>query len=229
MKNFAVLRISAALLIGLLALSGCGSLLGGGARDDLFRFGVPHLPARPSTTVGHSPMPRTISLLRVLFAPEIEGDRILTTQGARALYMKDARWVASVPELFVQALGRQFGERVPTIRLAPPGSATGALQALQISIDRFEARYPAEGAEQGPPAVIITGDATLLDLRDRQPIASRRFTVEEPVTANSKSGIVAAFDRAVARYATQFVDWTIQASGAELMDVRSQKGQNNEQ
>src|SRR3546814_6641803 len=49
-----------------------------------------------------------------------------------------------------------------------PGSAAGASQALQIGIDRFEARYPAEGAEQGPPAVIITGDVTLLELGDRQ-------------------------------------------------------------
>jgi cholesterol transport system auxiliary component len=168
MKHFTVLRISADLIGGLFALSGCGSLLGGGARDDLFRLGVPHLPARPSATAGHGPMPRTISLLRVRFAPEIEGDRILTTQGERALYLKDARWVASVPELFVQALGRQFGERVPAIRLVPPGSAAGASQALQIGIDRFEARYPAEGAEQGPPAVIITGDVTLLELGDRQ-------------------------------------------------------------
>lgn len=214
-------------LLGALLLIGCGSLLGGGKRDDLFRFGVVE---RPDAPFAQYPLRRrTLTLLRSRFAPEIEGDRILTTRGESALYIKDARWVASVPDLFAQTLERQFGTHAPGIRLAAPRNAAGASRALQVTIDRFEAHYRVKGDQKAPPTVIILGDATLFGLDDRQPVASHRFSVEEPATANSASGIVMVFDRAATRYAAQVAGWTVQTLDAEVMDVSSRKGQNNEQ
>lgn len=151
-------------LLGALLLIGCGSLLGGGKRDDLFRFGVVE---RPDAPFAQYPVRRrTLTLLRSRFAPEIEGDRILTTRGESALYIKDARWVASVPDLFAQTLERQFGTHAPGIRLAAPRNAAGASRALQVTIDRFEAHYRVKGDQKAPPTVIILGDATLFGLDD---------------------------------------------------------------
>lgn len=196
-----------ALLLGALLLSSCGSLLGSGKRADLFRFGIAE---RKPVSGAQSAVPaRSISLLRPRFSQEIEGDRILTTRGERALYVKGARWVAPVPDLFSQALTRQFAARAPGVRLTGARNATGATQALQISIARFEARYNQDFSERTPPTVVIEGDATIFDLTDRHPVASGNFSVEEPASANTTSAIVAAFDRAVARYIAALGDWTI--------------------
>ncbi len=214
-------------VLGALLLSGCGSLLGGGRRDDLFRFGVIE---RPDALPAQYALPRrTLMLLRSRFAPEIEGDRILTTRGESALYIKDARWVASVSDLFAQTLERQFETRAPGIRLAAPRNAAGASRVLQVTIERFEARYPVEGDQKAPPTVIVTGEATLFGIDGRQPVASHRFSAEEPAAANTTTAIVAAFNRAAVRYAASVADWTVQTSGIDVMNVKSPKGQNNEQ
>src|SRR3546814_19148122 len=66
------------------------------------------LDAQPGTA---NAAPATLSLARIRFAPEIEGDRILTARGESVLYIKDARWAAPAPDLFSQALARQFATR----------------------------------------------------------------------------------------------------------------------
>lgn len=199
-----------ACVAGLVLLGGCTSLLGGGKADDLFRFGIVE---RPAAAGAPGPVARrTLLFLPPRFAPEIEDDRILTTRGEAALYIKDARWVASVPELFARALERQMEARAPGIRLAGVRNAAGAAQALQVGIDRFEARYDAQGDPKAAPVILVAGEATLIRLDTRQPVATQRFSVEEPAPANSKSGIVAAFDRASARYTAQVADWTAQAA-----------------
>lgn len=200
-------RCTFILLLGASLLSSCGSLLGGDERADLFRFGVADLTPVPAAQ-GALPGP-SVSLLRSRFPQEIEGDRILTTRGARALYVKNARWVAPVPDLFTQALVREFASRSPDVRLADAKGATKASYALQIVIERFEANYDVDGDGKTPPTVIIEGDATFFDLTDRHAVASSRFSVEEPASTNTTSGIVAAFDRGVVRYTEQLTDWSL--------------------
>ena len=197
-----------ALLLGTFLLGSCAGLLGGG-KADLFRFGVAEQTTVPSAQ--SAPPTRSMSLLRPKFSQEIEGDRILTTHGERALYVKGARWVAPVPELFTQALMRQFAARAPDLRLTGARNAMGASLALQIGIERFEARYDPDAGEKALPTIIIEGEATLFDLADRRPVASSRFMVEQPVSANTTSGIVDAFDRAVARYTVELTDWAMNA------------------
>src|SRR5690606_15457888 len=109
-----------------------------------------------------------------------------------------------------------------------PRTAMGASQAVQITIDRFEARYAPDADGKMAPTVVIAGDATLFGADDRQPVAARRFWVEEPALANSTSGIVPAFDRAVTRFAAQLVDWTAQASRGASSNPPSGKGPKDE-
>ncbi|WP_164521347.1 MULTISPECIES: ABC-type transport auxiliary lipoprotein family protein [Sphingomonas] len=176
----------------------------------LYRFGVTQQP-RWAAAPGALP-PRTISLLRLRLASEVYGDRILTTRGDQALYIKDARWVAPVADLLTQALTGQFEDRAPEIRLAPPRGAVGATHLLQVSLDRFEARYVPDGDRKAPPTIIVSGVAVLSDAVDRKAAGSHRFSAEEPAHANSTSAIVAAFDRAVMRWGADLTDWTVQAS-----------------
>ena len=199
-----LLTVSALLLLG-----GCGGLLGSsGKRDTLFRFGIAE---QNNATVAERPAAgRPLTLARIRFAPEIEGDRILTARGSSVLYVKDARWVAPAPDLFAQAMTRQFDQRASNIRMVSwRGGGAGAV-ALQLNLDRFEARYAPESDKQSPPTILISGDATLTALTDRQMKASHRFLEEEPARQNSKAELAAAFDRATARFTAAVVDWTSQ-------------------
>ncbi|SNT12420.1 cholesterol transport system auxiliary component [Sphingomonas laterariae] len=197
-----VVTVSALLLLG-----GCGGLLGNsGKRDTLFRFGVAE--QNNTTAAERLATGRPLTLARIRFAPEIEGDRILTTRGASVLYVKDARWVASAPELFAQAMTRQFDQRAANIRLVSWRTGGAGAVALQLNLDRFEARYATGSDEKSPPTILISGDATLTALADRGMQGSRRFVEEEPARQNSKAEIAAAFDRATARFTAAVVDWT---------------------
>ena len=199
-----LLTVSALLLLG-----GCGGLLGSsGKPDTLFRFGAAE---QNGTTAAEFPATgRTLTLARIRFAPEIEGDRILTTRGSRVLYGKDARWVASAPELCAQAMKRQFDQRASNIQIVSWRTGGAGAVALQLNLDRFEARYALGSDEKSPPTILISGDATLTDLTNRQMQGSRRFLKEEPARQNSKAEIAAAFDRATARFTADVVDWTSQ-------------------
>ncbi|WP_051170181.1 ABC-type transport auxiliary lipoprotein family protein [Sphingomonas sp. YL-JM2C] len=190
----------------LLPLAACASFLGGGKPDNLFRFGV----SEPQAVSGSSaPTARTqVTLARIGFSPEIDGDRILTTRGDSILYIKDARWVAPAPDLFAQAVTRQFGQRAPAVRLTPPGEHRGSGILLRLDVDRFEARYDQASAKDAPPVIQLSGTAELVDLQSRQIIASRRFALEEPAAANGKVAIVSAFDAVVSRCIADIVDWT---------------------
>ncbi len=196
-----------ALLTVLALLTACGAVLGGGKPDNLFRFGVPEREIVPDAT--RRPERKTILLARIGFAPEIEGDRILTARGGSVLYIKDARWAASAPDLFTQAVIRRFAERAPGIRLASQRERPGSGLVLRLAVDRFEARYAPNAAKDAPPVILLSGTADLVDLPSRRTIASQRFAIEEPASANGKAAIVAAFDSAVSRYTIDITDWTV--------------------
>lgn len=205
MKQTHIIR-TVALLTLLVPLAACGAVLGGGKPDNLFRFGVPEREAVPSAMIATGQ--KTILLARIAFAPEIDGDRILTARGGSVLYIKDARWAAPAPELFTQAVTRRFAERALTIRLASPRERPGSGFLLRLAVDRFEARYAPDAAKGSPPVILLAGTAELFDLPARRTVASRRFAVEEAASANGKAAIVAAFDSAVTRYTTGIADWT---------------------
>ncbi|MGE5722202.1 MAG: ABC-type transport auxiliary lipoprotein family protein [Sphingomonadales bacterium] len=197
----------AGLLAALFLLAGCSiGLLGDGGRSDLFRFGVPEQAQAASPDRGRPQ--RTIALERVRFAREIEGDRVLTSRGESVLYVEGMRWAAPAADLFTQAVLRQFAGRLPETLLASPRGAGGATLALQLTVDRFEARYPAAAGKDDPPTIVVGGTAALSAQRGGPPIALHRFAVEEPATANGKAAIAAAFDRAVDRYTILLADWT---------------------
>lgn len=65
-------------LLILPCLTACGSLLDSGKPDNLFRFGVPDAEKLQGVAGTGA---RTLALARIRFAPEIEGDRIMTLPG----------------------------------------------------------------------------------------------------------------------------------------------------
>jgi len=190
----------------LMPLAACGAMLGSGKPDNLFRFGVPE---REDAQAGTANAPVTLSLARIRFAPEIEGDRILTARGDSVLYIKDARWAAPAPDLFSQALARQFATQAPNVRLRTLREGPGDALVLRLDVDRFEARYGRDVQTDTPPVILVSAIAELLDPMTRQIIERRRISAEEAATLNAKAAIVAAFDRAVGRVSMEIVGWSV--------------------
>jgi cholesterol transport system auxiliary component len=200
-------------LIGLLllpCLASCGTLLGSGKPDNLFRFGVPDAETSQVTAATGA---RALALARIRFAPEIEGDRIMTARGGTVLYIKDARWAAPAPDLFTQALLRQYRNRAPDLYLAPPSERLGQRpgSVLRLEIDRFEARYAAQATKGSPPAILVSGIASLSNPARSEEVVSQRFSAEERAATNGKAAIAEAFDRAVTRQTGDLVDWSLKA------------------
>ncbi|MDX3910710.1 MAG: ABC-type transport auxiliary lipoprotein family protein [Sphingobium sp.] len=213
-----ILRPLAALAF-LLTLSACvGALLGGGKPDDLYRLDVTSLAIDPPTGQPHAAR-RPIVLLRTRFAPEVDGDRLLTTQGHRAMYIKDARWVTSASDLFTQSLRDVFAARAPDILLATPRQPAGADYALQLNIERFEAVYAPDGAKDAAPTVRIEGEVRLIRIRDGKAAATQAIATLSPAAQNRTGAIVPAFGAAASEYMVKVVDWSaslaVQSAGFE--------------
>ena len=77
-----------AIMTAVLPLAGCVSVLKSGPPDNLYRFGIVEDPAHEAPIIERDKKPVTLG--RVRFAPEIDGDRILTAHGDTVLYIKDA-------------------------------------------------------------------------------------------------------------------------------------------
>ncbi|PZU06798.1 MAG: hypothetical protein DI606_17620 [Sphingobium sp.] len=202
-------------IAGALTLSGCvGALLGGGKPDALYRFGPVAASAGTSSAGASDAVAATPQALaaprRILavpipqFAPATAGDRILTTEGGETSYIKGVRWVSSAPTLYAAALEATAATRAPDMALVTRGS--GAASAiLTVSVDRFEARYPA--AKGAAPVVRVDGVASLADRGTKTVLGRYRFSGMAPATADTSSAIAAAFDAAAMQSVVQVVDW----------------------
>ena len=200
---------------GLLLLGGCmGSLLGGGKPDALYRFGVTAPSAAPAVAAQvHLPgdTPPTVSLARIAFAAEVDGDRLLAVHGTNARYMKGMRWVSPAPELLQQAIERGFQARLPAMRLTPKSGGEIAGFTLVLKVSRFEARYE-DAAMASPPTVVMEGDATLYRAADRHTIATRHFSAGVVADENRAGAVAAAFDQATALCTGQITEWVAAAT-----------------
>lgn len=203
------MRICHAILVPVsagLLLAGCGALLGGGKPDQLYRFGAPQPPT--SSEAGGDVVPTartTLLLMPARFAAEIDGDRVLTVHGSKALYIKGLRWVAPAPTLFDEAVRATFRSRAPWIALTDRRAGGSADHDLQIRMNRFEARY--EGGVKSAPTIRVEGEATLVDARTHNPLGSYRLVAEQRASGADAAAVVAAFERAAAAATVGMVDW----------------------
>lgn len=195
---------AAFVLVGTLALGGCvGSLLGGGKPDALYRFGATSLVTTPQQLTA----PRRILMLHLpQFTPAVGGDRILTSQSGEASYIKDMRWVSAAPMLYAAAIEATVANRAPDMALANRANDGRADAVLTISVERFEATYPA--AENVAPNIHVDGHAVLFDPVSKAIVGRYRFSSTREATENSRMAIAAAFDVATSQTVVQIVDWT---------------------
>ena len=196
-------KLALALAALALTLSGCGGLLGGGGRADMYRFG--NLPAAdPAAVRSEAARPAMIVYVGATFASAIDGDRILTVTGHQAGYVAGARWISPASDLFDVATVRAFEQRAPTARLVRLRGSPVPEYALGIDVFRFEADYAA-GAEV-PPEIVIEARARLVRWSDRRLVGEWQVATREPAQENRVATIVDAFDRGTNTVVTRIAD-----------------------
>lgn len=200
--------LGGALLITALFLSGCGGLLGGGGRADLYRFGNTAAPGvgQPAASVAQ---PVLVFFPGSSFQPAIQGDRILTVTGAQVRYIAGARWVSPAADLFDSAIVAELERLSPTVRIIRAGGLPSAEYVLVIDVRHFEASY-ARGAEM-PPDVIVDARAKLIRRSDRSIVAEWPVAHSELAQDNRVTAIVAAFERSTAAVAGHIAALTQQS------------------
>lgn len=187
-------------------LSGCvGSLLGGGKPDRLYRFGASAM--APTPVVPTVRPRRLLTVPAAQFASAVAGDRILTVDGAKAAYAKDARWLSPASVLYDDAVQAALRTRVPDIGIATRATLRDTTAILSIEIDRFEAQFADRGDASATPTVHIEGTATLVDTHTRAVIARYPIASMQTASADNEAAIVAAFDTAATRSAAAIADW----------------------
>jgi len=185
-----------------LLLGGCVSLFPETDPVQLYRFDGP---AAQSADINP-----TVSVLRgpTGFTRSAAGDRILTTNGAEAAFIKGARWTAPASVLFDEALTQAF-DASGAVRLATRGEVAGVDAVLRIEVTVFEARYT-QGME-APPTAVVELRATITSGADRSQSLTRRIRTEQLAAENRVSSIVAAVDQAVDQAMQELVVWTSSA------------------
>jgi cholesterol transport system auxiliary component len=190
-------------LAATLFLGGCGGLLGGGGKADLYRFG--NAPAKAPVAQAQPPMSRiVVAYSGAVFEPAIRDDRILTVTGAQASYIAKTRWVAPASDLFDTAEIGAIEARAPGIMLVRSGDLARAAFLLFVDVRRFEASY-ANGAGT-PPEIVIEAQVRLVRRSDRAMVGDWPVAHREPAGENRVGPIVAAFDRATASVTAEIAD-----------------------
>jgi cholesterol transport system auxiliary component len=201
-----------------LLLAGCsGSLLQSDTpRPETYRLGSAPVPAGAAApAAGNIVSALGLTVARPRAAAALDSERIAVVAGGNRFdYYADVRWAEPAPQMLQQNLvaalarsGRFAGV------FAAPARVPSELM-LDVELRRFEADATAGGA----PVVRVALQASLVDARRAQRLAS--FTSEAAVAAagSRRAEIIAAFDQANA----QVVDDVVARVGIAAATVPAQ-------
>jgi cholesterol transport system auxiliary component len=180
-----------------LLLAGCGGLLQSDTpRPETYRLGSVPAPAGAAAAAATGTPPLALTVARPRAAAALDSERIaVVAAGSRFDYYAGVRWAEPAPQMLQQNLvaalagsGRFAGV------FAAPARVPSELM-LDVELRRFEADTTAGDA----PVVHVVLQASLVDTRRAQRVAS--FTSEAAVAADGsrRAAIIAAFDRASAQ------------------------------
>jgi len=187
----------------LLALSGCGHLLGPDNAPNKIYVLSPNLSQiagtqRPSWQIAVAPPEASSSLVtnRIAILREQEMD-----------YFADAEWTDPAPQLlqtlFVEALEKNG------VTAATDVAGIHADYILQSELRAFEARYDHGDAA---PTIVVEVTVKLMVSKSAAIAASRDFRQEQAASANTVPAAVQAFDQAVGALLDQVVPWVFEAA-----------------
>jgi cholesterol transport system auxiliary component len=181
----------------LLALTGCGSLLGPSGPPPVY-YGL--TTPKPAASTAR-PIEQQL-LVDVPRAPlDLDTTRVAVMQKPNAVeYYADVLWRDRVPQMLQTLLVRtlEASGRFRAVGVAGSGLRSDLL--LHGDIAHFEAR-----AYQGVVHVEMT--LRLVRAADRSIVATRDFESTAPTTSTRFDDVIAAFDRATSEMLVRIADW----------------------
>jgi cholesterol transport system auxiliary component len=193
------------LLAGAGLLSGCGSiqLLPSPMQPQLYVL-------RPQVTL---PMGGPVKWRLAVAPPDapasLDTTRIALSRAPTTMdYFANAAWNDRAPLLLQRLLIQTFdaSNRIVSVDRDTAGLETDYL--LQTEIRDFEAHYE---TTDGAPEVIVSIQAKLARMPQREIVASLNVTQQAQAAANNLDSIVPAFNQATAAAIAQIAAWTLNA------------------
>jgi cholesterol transport system auxiliary component len=194
-----LLPVSAALL----ALAGCGSLIGpSGPPPQIYRLAPEFSAAAGGTSVMWQ-----LSVARPNSTQTLDSERIALSRGAMMDYFADSQWNDTVPRLLQSLLVEAFERsgRISAVGQESEGLHTDYMLATELR--DFDAQYD---SANGAPLVVVDISAKLVDQRGKV-IAARETHQTARASQNSVPSVVNAFDQATSAALTDLATWALQA------------------
>ncbi len=202
-------RLLAALAAFALALTtaGCGGLI---AKSTPVKVLIPQVHVAPDPSwpqvnwqlaIGRADTSDALDTRRLLVSP---------TPGVLQVY-KGVEWDDPLPEIVQDTVAEAFQD---SDRIIAVGHITSGLHAdftLQMDVRDFQAEYRDAA---GPPVVVITINARLVDFSSSRVIASRTFREAMPAPSGATDAVVRTFNDAFAALVHDMVGWAL-VSGQE--------------
>lgn len=120
---------------------------------------------------------------------------------------KGVRWSDTAPVMLRNRLVDAFRTQSNIAAISNDSAHLASTLEFGGDLNRFQVEY-----QNGVPTVHIQLDAFLLDSSDGHIVASRRFSVEQPVNGTQVPEVVPAFGEAADRLAADVVAWVLKHS-----------------
>ncbi|WP_292210682.1 ABC-type transport auxiliary lipoprotein family protein [Mesorhizobium sp.] len=186
---------SAALLL-VLAVAGCAALGGKPAPLDTFELSAPSVDAH-----GHSRKQILIAQPSALKA--LDSQNIVIKPSDRSIqYLKGAQWADRLPLIVQARLAETFQRSGSFAGVGKPGEGLAIDYQVIVEVRSFEVRV--NGGEHAEVDLFVR----LLNDRNGEVKASKRFTASAPVSGSGNPAYVGALDAAFGDAAKQIVRWT---------------------
>ncbi|MGJ8596306.1 ABC-type transport auxiliary lipoprotein family protein [Sulfitobacter sp.] len=194
----------AALIGAALSLSGCSAISSlNSATKPLNTYDL-----RPTTgTRKRSKSARTLLVALPQATAALATDRIMIKPDAAAItYLPDARWSDELPAVVQTLLIRSISSAGSVAYVGAVGAGPVPDKALLVRIDSFEVTVLPDSTFQATADL----DLTLINDRDQQVVASRRFAQSVVVSDDTPGTIVGAFQTLMDDLLPAMADWTTQ-------------------
>lgn len=193
------MRASLVTILGLVLLSGCGSVLGTKTPPDTYALtGTPAVEGRASPR-------RQILIAEPIALKALDSEQIVIKPTPSSIqYLADSQWSDRLPKIVQAKLIQAFENSGRVGGVGRPGEGLAIDYQISTSIRSFEVRV------QGGNTAVVEISAKVINDRNGTVRDQQVFRSTSPVRGSSNEAYVEALDRAFDNVTTDLVRWALQ-------------------
>ncbi|MAY63030.1 MAG: ABC transporter [Rhizobiales bacterium] len=193
------MRASLVTVMGLVLLSGCGSVLGTKTPPDTYALtGTPEVEGRASPR-------RQILIAEPIALKALDSEQIVIKPTPSSIqYLADSQWSDRLPKIVQAKLIQAFENSGRVGGVGRPGEGLAIDYQISTSIRSFEVRV------QGGKTAVVEISAKVINDRNGSVRDQQVFRSTSPVRGSSNEAYVEALDRAFDNVTADLVRWALQ-------------------